>query len=298
MTATDNTVQHGRMASRVAAGLPLLLVVLFVAGSIGAPSAQQTPSTADPVHRPLDQILDIYVRDGLVYYGAIKAERGRLDRYVASLDIPAATLDGWTRDQRLAFWLNAYNAIVLQSVANHYPIRGKAAGYPANSVRQIPGVFERTKHRVSARGVTLDEIEKTILPEFKEPRAYLALGRGALGSGRLRSEAFTADRLEEQLTAVADDFVRRRQMILIDRDADVMSLTPIVSWRESEFVAAFDPGEAGPSAQRSPIERAMVAFLMPRLLPLEKELVRKNTFRVVFHEFDWRLNDLTGGRPD
>ena len=295
MSATDNTAQDGR---RLHARFRLLMVGLGLAIVSAMPLAQQTPSTADPLHRPLDQILDISVRDGLVYYGAIKAERGRLDRYVSSLDLPAGTHEGWTRDQRLAFWLNAYNAIVLQSVANHYPIRGKAAGYPANSIRQIPGVFERTKHRVAGRSMTLDEIEKTILPEFKEPRAYLALGRGALGSGRLRSEAFTADRLEEQLTAVADDFVRRRQMILIDRDADVMSLTPIVSWRESEFVAAFDPGEAGPSAQRSPIERAMVAFLMPRLLPLEKELVRKNTFRVLFHEFDWRLNDLTGGRPD
>ena len=274
------------------------VVILVMIAAAAVSTAQQTPSTADPVHRPLDQILDINVRDGLVYYGAIKAERGRLDRYVASLDVPAATFDAWSRDQRLAFWLNAYNAIVLQSVANYYPIRGKAAGYPGNSIRQIPGVFERTKHEAAGRRVTLDEIEKTILPEFKEPRAYLALGRGALGSGRLRSEAFSADRLEEQLTAVADDFVRRRQMIRIDRDAGVMSLTPIVSWREAEFVAAYDPGDNGPSAQRSPIERAMMAFLMPRLLPLEKEFIRTNTFRVVFQEFDWRLNDLTGGRPD
>jgi hypothetical protein len=272
--------------------------IAFAMLAAAAPSAQLPPSTAEPLHRPFDQILDIYVRDGLVYYGAIKAERARLDRYVASLDVPSATYEGWSRDQKLSFWLNAYNAFVLQSVANHYPIRGKAAGYPANSIRQIPGVFERTKHRAAGRSVTLDEIEKNILPQFKEPRAYLALGRGALGSGRLRSEAFTADRLDEQLTAVADDFVRRRQMLVIDREQGTMAVTPIVSWREAEFVAAYDPGAEGVFAQRSPLERAIVAFTMPHLLPLEKEFLRQNEFRMLFHEFDWRLNDLTGGRPD
>jgi hypothetical protein len=50
-------------------------------------------------------------------------------------------------------------------------------------------------------------------------------------------------------------------------------------------------------SQRSPIERAIVAFVMPRLLPLEKEFVQKNEFRVAFQTLDWRLNDLTGGGP-
>jgi hypothetical protein len=117
-----------------------------------------------------------------------------------------------------------------------------------------------------------------------------------VGSGRLRSEAYSADRLSQQLDAVADDFIRRRQMLKIDRDADVVSVTPIVSWREAEFVAAYDTGATGPYAQRSPVERAIIAFIAPHLLPLEKEFLRKNTFKVVFHDFDWRLNDLTGGR--
>jgi hypothetical protein len=42
----------------------------------------------------------------------------------------------------------------------------------------------------------------------------------------------------------------------------------------------------------------MIAFITPHLLPLEKEFLRENQFRVTFHDFDWRLNDLTGGRID
>lgn len=262
----------------------------------GMPRAQGgAPSEA--LHRPLDQILDVNVRDGLVYYRALRSERGRLDRYIASLNMPAAAVDGWSREHRMAFWLNAYNAIVLQTVINHYPIHGASKSYPANSIRQIPGAFEQAKYRVAGRGVTLDEIEKTVLPSFKEPRLYLALGRGALGSGRLRSEAFTGDRLAKQLDDIQREFVSVASMLRIDRTAGQMSVTPIVSWHEAEFVGAYDKGPGGTFAQRSPIERAVIAFVAPHLLPLEKEFLQKNEFRVTYHPFDWRLNDLTGGRP-
>ena len=258
--------------------------------------AQQSPSTVDPLHRPLDQILDLYVRDGFVYYRALKAERSRLDRYVSSLNVAPATYAGWSPQQQMAFWVNAYNAFVLQTVIDHYPIKGKGDEYQAGSIRLIPGAFDKRTHRAAVRSMTLDEIEKTVLPEFKEPRLFLALGRGAVGSGRLRSEAFSGDQLERQLEAVAADFMTHEQMIRMDRANDIISLTPILSWREAEFVAKYDPGATGAFAERSPIERALVAFITPHLLPLEKELVRKNTFRVVFHDLDWRLNDLTGGR--
>lgn len=278
-----------------------ILVALLAAATVPAPVTaldQQSPSTVEPLHRPLDQILDLYVRDGLVYYRALKSERSRLDRYVSTLNVTPATYAGWSPEQQMAFWVNAYNAFVLQTVIDHYPIKGKSAEYPAGSIRLIPGAFDKLKHRAAGRSLTLDEIEKTVLPAFKEPRLYLALGRGAVGSGRLRSEAFSGDRLERQLEAVAADFMTHEQMIRMDRANDTISITPILSWREAELVATYDPGATGALAERSPIERALVAFITPRLLPLEKELIRKNTFRVLFQPFDWRLNDLTGGRID
>jgi hypothetical protein len=258
----------------------------------------QTAPETEPLHRPLDQILDVYVRDGLVYYKALKSERARFDRYVASLNVPADTYSGWSREQQIAFWLNAYDVFVLETVIDNYPIRGRSDAYPASSIRQLSGAFDRTKHRAAGRSVTLDEIEKTILPEFKDPRVYLALGRGAIGSGRLRSEAYTASRLDQQLDAVHSDFMTHQVMYKVDRLQDVMSVTPIISWHESEFVAQYDRAASGPHASRSPVERAIIEFIRPKLLPLEKEFLEKNTFRVVFHPFDWRLNDLTGGRPD
>ena len=273
-----------------------LTVVLALAMAHPSLPAAQSSDTVPALHASYDQLLDVNVRDGFVYYRALRSTRGGLDRYIASLNVPEATYSRWSREERLAFWLNAYNAILLQTVINHYPIQGKSPAYPASSIRQVPGAFDRTKHRIAGRALALDEIEKGILSEFRDPRVYLALGRGAAGSGRLRSEAFTGARLAAQLEAVQAEFVSNGAMLRIDRAEDVMSVTPIISWREAEFIAAYDKGPEGPFARRSPVERAVLAFITPHLLRLEREFVEKNTFRVVFHQMDWRLNDLTGGR--
>ena len=89
------------------------LVLLLAFAAIRA--QEPAPPVVDPLHRPFDEILDIYVRDGLVYYRALKSERGRFDRYVQSLaDTSAETVKGWAPERQLAFWINAYNAVVLQ----------------------------------------------------------------------------------------------------------------------------------------------------------------------------------------
>jgi hypothetical protein len=276
------------------------MVVLGLLASLVLVGAQQTPPAAgtDPLHRPLDQILDLNVRDGYVYYRALQSSRGALDRYIASLNVPAATYDAWSSETKMAFWVNAYNAFVLQTVVGRYPIRGTSSSYPASSIRQIPGAFDQTKHRAAGRSVTLDEIEKTILPEFKEPRLALALGRGAIGSGRLRSEAYSAARLGAQLDAIQEEFVNEQHMLKVDRTNGQVSTTPILSWHEAEFVAAYDKDSGGRFASRSPIERALIGFITPHLLPLEKEFVEQNQFKITFHPFDWRLNDLSGGRVE
>jgi hypothetical protein len=280
--------------------LRTIAVLTLALGFVQTGLAQQPAPAAgsDPLHRPLDQLLDLNVRDGLVYYRALQSSRGALDRYAASLNVSAATYESWSRDAKMAFWVNAYNAFVLQTVVSRYPIRGTSSAYPSSSIRQIPGAFDQAKFRAAGRTVTLDEIEKMILPEFKEPRLSLALGRGAVGSGRLRSEAYTAARLTQQLDDIQAEFVNESQMLKVDRSAGQMSTTPILSWHEAEFVAAYDKDAGSKFSSRSPIERALINFVMPHLLPLEKEFVEQNQFKVTFHSFDWRLNDLTGGRVE
>jgi hypothetical protein len=271
-------------------------VLLLLAIAMWAPQpAAAPPSGHDAVHRPLDQLLDLYVRDGLVYYRALKSDRRSLDAYLAALE--RTSLDGWSREEQVAFWLNAYDALVLRTVVDRYPITGTGREYPSKSIRQISGAFERTTHRVAGRTTTLDALERDILGGFGDPRVFLAIGRGSVGGGRLRSEAFTGAGLEAQLQQVASEFPTRRQLLRIDSSAQQLSITPIFSWREASFVAAYADRADPRFSDRSPIERAVVAFILPNLLPAEKEFVEANRFSVTFHDFDWRLNDLTGGAP-
>jgi hypothetical protein len=257
---------------------------------IVSPAAQDSGEAVRS--KSLDQLLDLYVRGGDVYYRAIKSERAKLDSYVNQL--ATASVDKAPREEQIAFWLNAYNALVLRTITDHYPIQGKSAEYPAKSIRQIPGAFERLTHRVAGRTLTLDQIEQTILSSYHDPRLYFAIGRGAVGSGRLRSEAFTAARLEEQLADVAAECVTRAQCVSIDRETGKVSVSPIFSWREKEFADAYAGKAPAAFASRSPIERAVIGFVMPQLLGTEKEFIAKNTFQIAYAKFDWTLNDLTG----
>jgi hypothetical protein len=265
-------------------------IVVLVLLSAAMPAAQE--SAADARRKAFDQILDANVRDGLVYYRALKLERAKLDGYLNQL--AATEPDKLSRNEQIAFWLNAYNALVLRTVVDHYPIQGRSGDYPAKSIRQISGAFERLPHKVGGRTLTLDQIEQTILPGFKDPRVYLALGRGAMGSGRLRSEAFNPAELEKQLTEVAHECLSRIECVHIDRGANKMNVSSIFSWREKEFSAAYADKAPAPFVSRSPIERAVLALLEPKLLTTEKEVLEKNTFQMAYIPFDWSLNDLTG----
>jgi hypothetical protein len=276
----------------------LAVAVAGVAVAIATIIAQgPPPSTVDPLHRPYDQILDVHVRDGLVYYRALKGSRAAFDRYVASLDVAPAEYDGWARPRQIAFWINAYNAFVIESVLDAYPIHGRSPQYPAESVRQVPGVFEKQLHRAAGRRLTLDDIEKTVLAGFGDPRVFLALGRGSVGGGRLRSSAYSGDTLEADLTKVTAECVTRAQCAAIDETGHVLAVTPVFGWREAEFVKAYGDDAMQAYPGRSPMERAILHVLAPHFLPGERQALSKNDFAVRFATYDWRLNDLTGGRP-
>ena len=135
-----------------------------------------------------------------------------------------------------------------------------------------------------------------MLASFEDPRVFLALGRGAVGSGRLRSETYSGATLDLQLAAVVEEFATEPWGVVLDRLGAVVQVNPIFGWRESEFVAAYaDHGWT--DSGRTPLERAILNLIEPVLFPSERVFLAKNMFSLGYQEFDWRLNDLTGGRP-
>jgi hypothetical protein len=277
----------------------LIVGALSAAGRPEVTAVQEAPPPSDlePLHVPLDRLLDLYVRDGFVYYRALKSDRSRFDRYIASLDVSSAAYDAWSREQKIAYWINAYNAFVLKTIIDNYPIRGSSKEFPVNSVRQIPGAFEKLPHRAAGRTVTLDEIDKTILAELKEPRALLALGRGSIGGGRLHSEAYASVRLDEQLKKVQSECVTRKECVTIDTQG-TLAVTPLFGWREAQFIDTLGQQELASHPGRTPLERAILRLITPYVLPMEREFLAENKFKLTYQPYDWRLNDLTGGMPD
>ena len=278
-----------------AIALALAIASTALLTTLTADAQLSAPSSVDGLHRPFDEILDLYVRDGLVYYLALRQDRGKLDRYVAALgEVSAETVKSWPRERQLAYWINAYNAFVLRTVVDAYPIRGHAADYPSNSIRQIPGAFERRQFRAGGRSLTLDQIEKDVIGEFGDARALLALGRGAAGSPRLKSEAYTAERLDSQLNTMVSELVTNRDLVFVDVSTERLSVNPLFSWREEIFAKSLAGKAPAIYASRSALERAVLSLIEPALVPNEAEFLRKNTFRMTFSNFDWKLNDLTG----
>src|SRR5581483_1419794 len=144
--------------------IPLALIVALLPSTGAAQMDYKPPPDLEPIHRPYDQLLDAYVRDGIVYYHALQLDRAKLDRYVASLSSPAlaAEMSGWNRAQQIAFWINAYNALALQTAVQYYP----------RQMNQVPGGFDQLKHTIAGKTVTLAVIETSILAGYNDPRIF------------------------------------------------------------------------------------------------------------------------------
>ena len=103
--------------------------VALAAVSVTAQDYAPSPDL-EALHVPYDALLDLHVRDGLVYYRALQGDRARLRSYIASLNSPSVVSGyaQWSSDQKKAFWLNAYNALVLQTVVDRLSHTGNGQG--------------------------------------------------------------------------------------------------------------------------------------------------------------------------
>jgi hypothetical protein len=266
---------------------------LLLAALLLAPMAVAA-SPFDHQHALLGEVLKRHVRDGLVDYAALQRERATLDRYAAQLAaVERQVVDGWSRDQRLAFWINAYNALTLRTIVDHYPIRrGSLVGvaFPANSIWQIPGAFKEARHRVAGQRLSLDDIEHRIIrPTFAEPRIHVALVCAARSCPVLRADPYVAARLDAQLAEQTRRFAADRSHGLRAaagrRGVEVSS---IFKW----FGEDFAPLAAGNE------KRGVLAFLAaysddPALLAR----LRDPATPVDYLDYDWTLNDTAVFAP-
>jgi len=191
-------------------------------------------------------------------------------RLVAQLDMtdPSAFA---SREQRLAFWINAYNILAIDLVARHPGIA---------SIRDIGSllrpVWKREAGRISGQPMSLDEIENGILRKQNEPRIHAAIVCASLSCPPLRREPFDAAGLDAQL----DDAVRRwlaspAKGLRLDRARGVLWLSRIFDW----FEADFEPD-------------GVPAFVSRYLSDADRAFVETRHPRIEFLDYDWRVNAL------
>jgi len=235
-------------------------------------------------------VLRRHVRFPRVNYGALKVDGTLLDRVVREFDASTARGEsGWTREQRMAFWINAYNAFTLRAIVDHYPIKpGWLTLYPRNSIRQIDGVWSDLKWQAAGRTVTLDDIEHRILrPTFKDARIHFAVNCASVSCPPLAAEPYRADTLDAQLDEAGRRFLASSEGVRVE--SGTLRVSSIFKWYGDDFVeryASLVPGS------RDARERAILGAIVKYGRPAAAELARTGRAAIGYLSYDWALNDV------
>ena len=236
-----------------------------------------------------------YVDDnGMVDYEALEADHEKLDAFAAALaDLSAEVYDGWGDAEKIAFWINAYNGLTLKAILDHYPIKSSfiaSLRFPKNSIRQIPGVWDKLKFRVMDREMTLDEIEHSMLRgNFDEPRIHVALVCAAIGCPPLRNESFEAGKLDAQLDDQTTRFLSNPEKFRIYGSQGRVYLSPIFNWFGDDFVPTYGTDEKFDGHGKS--ERAVLNFISAYVSESDAAYLADGDYKIEYLDYDWSLNE-------
>ena len=249
----------------------MVLVALAFALATGEARAQDVVLYAKMLESHTVAVEDI--ASTRVDYGALRSSKDWRELVTSLRDSQPDRLR--SRNEKLAFWINAYNILAIDLVQRNYPV---------DSIRSIGGFFspvwKMTAGRIAGRDYTLNEIEHEILRPMAEPRIHAAIVCASLSCPPLRREPYRASALDAQLT----DNVRRwladpRKGARIDRSSNTLHLSPILDWFSEDFGDDVVPFVAA----HLPTDDA--SFLR----------ARRSALRVRYMDYDWSLNDTAPG---
>lgn len=202
-----------------------------------------------------------YVRGGFVNYAQLKANQGDIEaRYQ---DINAAKLDGLSMQVKKAFYINAYNLIVIYWIVKHYPLK---------SPLDDSGFFDKVKHRVAGEEMTLNVLEiKKLLQPYQDPRIHFALSCAAKSCPPLADFAFTPQNLEQALTARTTKSVNDDTWLMVDDKTRSVKLSKIFEWYNKDFTAS--------------------GTTVVKWINQYRKTAIPETYWVSYYEYDWALND-------
>ena len=233
------------------------------AANISTETTQKVDShhqiTASPNHHLLDSLLQKHVSDaGKVNYKGLKADKAILDAYCQQLsDHPV--LETWTREEKMAYWINAYNAFTIKLIVDNYPTK---------SILNFDGgkTWDVRRIKLSDKKYSLNNVENDILrPQFKDPRIHFAINCAAKSCPPLWNHAFTAENLEATLESRTRAFINDTKYNTLTGSRAQVS--KIFDWYSVDF---------------GDLKKFLNQFSSTKL---------KSTAVVVFNEYNWDLNE-------
>lgn len=201
-----------------------------------------------------------YVKNGKVDFSNIKpTDINRLTELYSFTDI-----NGWSKTEKKAFYINAYNFYVIKLVAESYPV---------NSPMDISGFFDRKKINVAGNLVTLNELENAILrKEFSDARLHFALVCGAVSCPAIINEAYYPLHLDGLLNRQTNLAINDKNFIRVNPNEKTIEISELFKWYKEDFET-----ESG----------SILKFINEYIT----EKVPEN-FTISYYSYDWSLNDV------
>lgn len=214
------------------------LSVPALALGVAAALATPAPAASKFSHEDWNKVVGKFVNaKGYVNYEALAKDRADLDRYVAAIEktSPKSSPDAFpTKNDKLAYYLNAYNAMVFKGVLSRGPEKesvwkgGLFSGY---------SFFVGMEILIGGEKLSLKKLEdKYVREDFKDPRVHAALNCASKGCPRLPQVAFDPEKLDEQLNAGMTEFLGEARNVTVDDAAKTVTLSKILDWFDKDFI--------------------------------------------------------------
>jgi hypothetical protein len=250
-------------------------------------------------HDKCSDILSEFVNDyGMVDYQGLRRKRLELRALLREFDtLDPREYESWTKEDKIAFWINVYNLQKLSVVTDNYPIQPSSRILTifyrgTNSIRHIEEKIASHKFLVMDEEFTFAAIEKRFFRgEFDDPRIFFALSYACLSSPPLRNEPYYGHNLSEKLDEQVERFLSSPLAFSIDREKQKVYLSALFqsSWYGRDFIKKFAIDR---KFKDHPSEtRAVLNFITNYISREDVNFLETGNYTIKYMTFDWTIND-------
>ncbi len=211
--------------------LGIIAITLFACSNKNRPTVE---SSSMPIQHDIwHELLQKHVSsDGKVNYKGFVADKAQLNKYLSLMNTHHPNDKNWSKDEQLAYWINAYNAYTVQLIVDNYPV--ESIKKIKRGVPFINSVWDKEFISIEGQAYSLGHIEHEILrKEFDEPRIHFAIVCASISCPKLLNEAYFVAQLEQQLTQQTKDFINDSSRNKLTKSE--VELSKIFSWFEGDF---------------------------------------------------------------